>query len=137
MKRDVCKDRNKTAPRGFTLIELLVVITIIGILATFVAPRLIGQTEKANEATVKAQVQSLQTTADAYHLSHGRPISAFSDLVSAGLFDADNVPTTDPWGDPYTIERRADGTVRISSKNFERIMQEQRQAASADVTIGR
>jgi len=41
-----------TKQTGFTLIELIMVIMIIGLLATFVAPKLIDTKEDANIATL-------------------------------------------------------------------------------------
>jgi len=34
-------------PRGFTLIEIMVVITILGILAALIVPRVVGRTDDA------------------------------------------------------------------------------------------
>ena len=48
---------------GFTLIELLIVIAIIGILAGTVVVSLTGETDDANDASVKLGVSSLRTPA--------------------------------------------------------------------------
>jgi general secretion pathway protein G len=47
--------------KGFTLVELLIVITIIGVLAVALVPRLTGGTSKARDAKRKADLQQIAT----------------------------------------------------------------------------
>jgi len=52
--------------RAFTLIELLIVITIIGILAVALVPRIIGGPAKARDAQRKAALQQISTALELY-----------------------------------------------------------------------
>jgi len=59
--------RQRTAEEGgFTLIELLVVILIIGILAAIAIPAFLSQKSKANDASAKTTVGTLQTAMETY-----------------------------------------------------------------------
>ena len=48
------------ARQAFTLIEILIVVVILGILAAMVIPQFVDVTDKAHEANVKAQLQTVR-----------------------------------------------------------------------------
>jgi general secretion pathway protein G len=57
--------------RGFSLLELLVVILILGILAAFVAPNLIGKGEQAKRDLVCVQMSNIGQALKMFKLDNG------------------------------------------------------------------
>ena len=57
--------------RGFSLIELLIVLAILVLLASLVAPRLLGSREKANIDAAKTQISLFKSTLEIYSLHMG------------------------------------------------------------------
>jgi len=57
--------------KAFSLLELLVVILILGILAAFVAPNLIGAGEKAKRDLVCSQMSSVSQALKMFKLDNG------------------------------------------------------------------
>lgn len=97
---------------GFTLIELLVVMVILVLLASLVAPRVIGYLGSSRTKTAKVQIESLSTSLELYKLDTGQYPDGRQGLVAlvqrpANLpswngpyLKKDRVPL-DPWGQPY------------------------------------
>lgn len=98
--------------QGFTLLELLIVMLIIGLLAAFVAPRMIGKVGKSKQTIAKAQIESLCTAIDTYKLDTDKYPAQEEGLSSLTNNPANvenwhgpylakkNVPK-DPWGNEY------------------------------------
>ncbi|MFC1838696.1 type II secretion system major pseudopilin GspG [Thermodesulfobacteriota bacterium] len=61
----------KRNEKGFTLIEIMVVIIILGILASYVAVKVTGQTEDARRTQAKVQIETFETALKMYKLDNG------------------------------------------------------------------
>jgi general secretion pathway protein G len=102
--------------RGFTLIELMVVVVILGILALYIGPKIMGEPEKAKRVKVKMDIASLETALKMYKLDNGMYPSTeqgLQALVEApesgvipkkwrkgGYIEKNKVPK-DPWGNEF------------------------------------
>jgi general secretion pathway protein G len=100
--------------RGYTLLEIVVVVFIIGLLATLIAPRILGRTDDAQRAKAVADMKSIEQALNLYRLDTGSFPSTTQGLEALvkkpetppipktwnpnGYLD--HVPT-DPWGNPY------------------------------------
>lgn len=56
---------------GFTLIELLVVLIIIGILAGYIGPKIMGRPEEARRTKATLQISGIETALKLYKLDNG------------------------------------------------------------------
>ena len=93
--------------RAFTLVEMLLVVTIIGILAALVIPKIVGRSEQARATAAHADISSIKTALDAFEVDNGFYPKSLQDLVTApsnaknwhGPY-LEKVPQ-DPWGNNY------------------------------------
>lgn len=109
--RNECK-LDRACEAGFTLIELLVVMVILVLLASLVAPRVIGYLGSSRTKSAKVQIESLSTSLELFKLDTGRYpndregltalVERPGDLPSwnGPYLKKDKVPP-DPWGQPY------------------------------------
>ena len=102
--------------KGFTLIEIMVVIIILGILAMYVAPKLMGRPEEAKQVRAKMDIAALETALKLYKLDNGIYPSTEQGLLAlvqrpeagvipkkwrqGGYLEKNKVPK-DPWGNDY------------------------------------
>ncbi len=96
---------------GFTLLELLVVMVIIGMLASFVAPKFFAQIGKSKTKTARAQIDALEKSLDQYRLDIGHYPTTEQGLAAlnerpageakwSGPYLKKSVPM-DPWSHAY------------------------------------
>lgn len=103
------------AIKGFTLIELLIVIVILGLLASLVAPEMLGRADSSRVATAQTQMKMFQTALDTYRLDTGRYPENLSQLISddarnwqGPYLPSSNVPK-DPWDNDYVYRTPGEG----------------------------
>ncbi|OOE34796.1 type II secretion system protein GspG [Salinivibrio kushneri] len=66
------KEKEMRRQQGFTLLEVMVVVVIIGLLASFVAPNLLGNKDKAAVKKAVADVSALENALDMYKLDNNQ-----------------------------------------------------------------
>lgn len=104
----------KRSVKGFTLIEIMIVVVILGILASLVAPSVIGRSGQAKVAAARSDLSSLANALEMYYLDN----NAYP-TTEQGLNALKTKPTSspepknwnsagyikklpkDPWGNPY------------------------------------
>jgi len=102
--------------RGFTLIELMVVIIILGVLAMYVAPKIMGRPGEARQVKARLDIQNLETALKLYKLDTGmypttdQGLQALVEMPETGnvpkkwkdggYLEKSRVPK-DPWGNEF------------------------------------
>lgn len=108
--------KTRTKQNGFSLIEVMVVLLIIGIMASMVAPSILGNQEEAQLKKAAVDIQQLESALEMYKLKNNRfPTTeqGLDALVEEPTIEPlpRNYPSDgfikrlpeDPWGNPYTL----------------------------------
>lgn len=101
------------AQAGFTLLEIMIVVVIIGLLAALVAPKLMGNIDKAAVTRAKSDIRNIETALNLYRLDNFKYPTTDQGLEALvmnpgetvapnwnGEGYLDRVPV-DPWNNPY------------------------------------
>ncbi len=88
---------------GFTLLEIMVVIVILGVLASMVAPNIIGNKDKADQQKAVSDIVALENALDMYNLENN-----FYPSTQQGL----EALVTEPSGSPEPRAYRKNGYIR-------------------------
>ena len=100
--------QNRKSSRAFTLVEMLLVVTIIGILAALVIPKIVGRSEQARVTAAHADIYGgIKIALDAFEVDNGYYPKSLQDLIQQpsnaknwhGPY-LDKIPM-DPWGNNY------------------------------------
>jgi len=96
--------------RAFTLVEILLVVTIIGILAALVIPRIAGTGERARVTAAQADINGgIKSALGQYEVDNGFYPKSLNDLIQqpsnaknwhGPYLDPPQLPL-DPWQNPY------------------------------------
>jgi general secretion pathway protein G len=102
--------QNQKTRSAFTLVEILLVVTIIGILAALVIPRIAGTGERARVTAAQADINGgIKSALGQYEVDNGFYPKSLQDLIQqpgnaknwhGPYFDPPQLPV-DPWGNPY------------------------------------
>ena len=106
----------KSDESGLTLIELTIVIVILGILAAFIAPRVMDWPQKANVSKAKTEIGSLKTALEMYTIDIGNYPTTEQGLNALWSAPSPAPPNwsgpyigspsfEDPWGNPYVYRQ--------------------------------
>lgn len=97
--------------KGFSLVEIIVVITIMGIIAATVLPRILGRTDQARQTRAKNDISALVTGAKLFKLDTGNYPESLKDLMEkpSGSDDwrgpyLEKELGKDPWGQDYVYK---------------------------------
>jgi general secretion pathway protein G len=101
---------------GFTLIELMVVIIILGVLAIYIGPKIMGRPEEAKQVKARVDIAALETALKLYKLDTGvypgtdQGLQALVEKPETGnvprkwrdggYLEKNRVPR-DPWGNDF------------------------------------
>lgn len=106
----------RAGQKGFTLLEIMIVVVILGLLASFVIPNLMGNKEKADHQKAVSDITALENALDMYRLDNGRyPTEAQG--LQALVKKPETAPLArhypdegylrrlpqDPWGGDYSL----------------------------------
>ena len=126
-KNYVKNTHSQSSESGYYLLEILIVLSIMGLLATLVAPRLFTQLDKSKVTTAKAQTKALRLALDSFRLDLGRyptmneglkvlmdPPKNNSEKWFGPYLDGE-LPA-DPWGNEFVYKlTTVEGSNQISS----------------------
>lgn len=131
--------------RGFTLLELLVIMVIIGLLASYVAPRFFDQIGKSEIKATRAQLDAFDKALGTYRIDTGHYPSTEQGLMAlierpsdeakwGGPYLTKALPV-DPWGHPYVYAQPGGGGHDYDLTSYGKDGQRGGEGENADLSV--
>ena len=93
--------KKRNGQSGFTLVELMVVVAVIAILASIAIPQFLSAGDKARDAKIQADVQTISNAAQLYMVDNSTDTVPSMDQLYKEGYLAEHVKT--PKGGEYSI----------------------------------
>lgn len=95
----------KSRRKGFSLLELLAVVTILGVIAAVVVPRISTSKLSAQEGVNKQNISEINSAVERWYFNKGTwPKSNLSDIGSDVEYFPDGVPRNPVTEKKYTLD---------------------------------
>src|SRR5258706_5322026 len=100
----VCKLRKRGQRRGFSLLELLAVVTILGIIAVVVVPRISVSSTTAKQKADAQNKAEINSAVERWYFEKGTyPADNLSDISADTTYFPSGLPTNPSNGAVYTL----------------------------------
>jgi general secretion pathway protein G len=98
-------NRRSTRPLAFSLMELIAVVTILGVIAALIVPRVVSNLDVAKEKTCYHNRAEINITVERYFIHNGVwPTNDLSDIGADEDYFPDGLPTCPVTGAAYQLD---------------------------------
>jgi prepilin-type N-terminal cleavage/methylation domain-containing protein len=96
--------KKRPARRGFSLMELLAVVTILGIIAAIIVPRVAVSSDTAKQKVHAHNKATINAAVERWYIENGTwPANNLSDIAADADYFPEGVPTNPVDGSAYTL----------------------------------
>jgi general secretion pathway protein G len=90
---------------GFSLMELLAVVTILGVIAALIVPRVTISSDSAKQKVADHHKATINAAVERYYMEQGTwPATNLSDIGADVSYFPDGIPTNPVDGSAYTLD---------------------------------
>lgn len=98
------KSRNQTKASGFSLLELLAVVTILGIIAAIIIPRVTISSDTAKQRVSDHHKATINAAVERYYIDNNDwPADDLSDIGADPNYFPDGIPTNPVDNSAYSL----------------------------------
>jgi general secretion pathway protein G len=98
------KSRRFTKPCGFSLLELLAVVTILGIIAAIIVPRVTVSSDTAKQRVRDHHKATINAAVERFYIdTNGWPANNLSDIGANPAYFPEGIPTNPVDNSAYTL----------------------------------